>query len=62
MLRTKRDVDKHVQDLLKKVSNENEVSITVLVLRKLRSRFCTVVLCHVYFILKFNRRVFSLSV
>ncbi len=27
MLRTKRDVDKHVQDLLKKVSNENEVSI-----------------------------------
>ena len=29
MLRTKRDVDKHVQDLLKKVSNENEVSILV---------------------------------
>ena len=29
MLRNKRDVDKHVQDLLKKVSNENEVSIKV---------------------------------
>lgn len=29
MLRTKKDVDKHVQDLQKKVNNENEVSINV---------------------------------
>jgi hypothetical protein len=26
MLRTKKDVDKHVQELLKKVNNENEVT------------------------------------